>query len=507
MVNLMCFAQQKFTKSEKENYADADFYFYQERYYEAYDILNELYEYHKSHSELSFRLAVCELELGNYNSLTKKKLESALKSGIQEAKFYLGRYYHLNHEFDLAISLFKAYASYSRKEIETDHVLKEIDACLQAKSLISNPQDVLVVNLGESVNTPFAEYIPVISADESEMYFTSRRENSTGGKKDLNDRFFEDVYRIQKTEEGWSAPENNLTNINTKTHDATAAISSDGKNMVVYRTNRQLTGGDLYIANKVNDTWQEPQLLDANINSQFQEASACFSPDGNTLFFSSNRPGGYGGKDLYRVRKLPNGEWSFPKNLGPTVNSEYDEDSPFMDIDSKTLYFSSNGHETMGGFDIFISKKTGKEEWSQPENLGYPANSVNDDIYLSITPGGKKGYYSSEKEDGFGDQDLYEINFIYRQNINLVLKGELLDENGNPLKGEISIIDKATKELVGLYNSNTETGKFIMILNPMIEYKVIVQAEGKASLLDTYYFELPEDTNAQINLDPIILKN
>ncbi len=507
LVNLICFSQSGFSKIEKEKYADADFYFYQERYYESFNILIQLYEHHKSHPELLFRLAVCELELGTHNPSTKRKLETAMTSGIQEAKFHLGRYYHLNHEFDLAINYFKDYTSFSRKEIDTEIVLKEINVCKQAKNLIAHPQDVLVFNLGEEVNSPFAEYVPVISADESELYFTSRRANSTGGKKDPNDKFFEDVYRIQKTASGWTTPENNLANINTKTHDATAAISTDGKSMVLYRTNRQLTGGDLYIANKVNDTWLEPKLLDANINSQFQEASACFSPDGQTLYFSSNRPGGYGGKDLYRVKKLPNGEWSFPKNLGPAVNTEFDEDSPFMDVDSRTLYFSSNGHETMGGFDIFTAKKTNKEEWSQPENLGYPANSVNDDIYLSLTPGGKKGYYSSEKEDGFGDQDLYEINFIYRQNINLVLKGELVDENRNPLKGEISIIEKESKELVGLFKSNAETGKFILILNPMVDYKVIVQADGKASLLDNYYFELPEDPSTEIYLDPIVLKN
>ena len=126
---------------------------------------------------------------------------------------------------------------------------------------------------------------------------------------------------------------------------------------------------------------------------------------------------------------------------------------------------------------------------------------------MSLTPGGKKGYYSSEKEDGFGDQDLYEINFIYRQNVNLVLKGSLVDEKGNPIQGEISIIDEGSKELVGLYNSHAETGKFIMILNPMVNYKVIIQSDDKASILDNYYFELPDNQNTEILLEPIVLKN
>ncbi len=507
MMNLMCFAQQKFTKVEREKYADADFYFYQDRFFEAYNLLDELYEFHRTHPELLFRLAVCELKLSKHNKSTREKLETALNSNLQEAKFYLGRYFHLTHEFDQAISFFKAYNAYSGKEVETDLVLKEIQACEQAKLLIAKPHDVTVINLGETINSQYAEYTPVFSASASELYFTSRRETSTGGKKDLNDHYFEDVYRIKKTEEGWTSPENNLSHINTNTHDATAAISSDGKSMVLYRTNKKLTGGDLYIANKVNGIWQEPKILDENINSQFQEASACFSPDGQILYFSSNRPGGYGGKDLYRVKKLPNGEWSYPKNLGYVINSEFDEDSPFMDVDNRTLYFSSNGHKTMGGFDIFTSKKLKQEQWSIPKNLGYPANSVNDDIYLSITPGGRKGYYSSVKEDGYGDLDLYEINFIYRQNVNVILKGILQDEIGNPIQGEISVIEKDTKELVGIFNSNEATGKFIIILNPLVDYTLVVFSDGKETFQDSIYFDLPENPNTEIFLDPIVLKN
>jgi len=450
MMNVLCVAQQKFTKAEKTVYADADFYFYQERYFEAYSILSDLYKNHSTNAELCYRMAVCEIALNKHSNSTKEKLELALKNGIIESKFYLGKFHHLHYEFDSAINYFKDYITYTRKEKDTDRVLKEIDACEKAKQLMSQPVDVLIVNLGENVNSPYSEYIPVITADETEMYFTSRRENSTGGKLDPNNLFFEDIYRIEKTDSGWTAPKNNLGQINTKTHDATAAISADGKHMVIYRTNRQLTGGDLYITNKYKDTWQEPKLLDQNINSQFQEASACFSPDGNTLYFSSNRPGGFGGKDLYRVKKLPNGEWSFPKNLGSDINTEFDEDSPFIDVDNVTLYFSSNGHGTMGGFDIFTAERKGSEGWAEPVNLGYPANSVNDDIYLSLTPGGRKGYYSSEKEDGYGKQDLYEINFIYRQNMNLVVKGLLVDENGIPIQGEISIINEETKELIGL---------------------------------------------------------
>lgn len=501
----MSFAQE-LSRSERSDYADADFFFYQERYKEAHIILNSLIKNHQNDPNISFRLGVCELELFRNKDLAQDLLNISLENGNRESLFHLGRIKHLNHDFDNAISLFNEYKNYGERELNDEIIMRHINSCQQAKSLMKHPEDVMIRNLGKNINSEFAEYIPIITSSEDEMYFTSRRSNSTGGKKDPNNNYFEDIYYSKKNGSTWTKPVNTLSSINTPTHDATAAISSDGESMLIYRTNKQLTGGDLYITNKTNGEWDEPKTLDKNINSDFQEASACFSPDGNTLYFSSNRPGGFGGRDLYRVRMLPNGEWSLPKNLGSTINTPYDEDSPFIDVDGRTLYFASEGHNSMGGYDIFISKRQGKEHWTSPDNLGFPANSVEDDLYLSLTPGGRKGYYSSEMENGYGDQDLYEINFIYRQKTNLIIRGVLTDDLGNPLKGEITVIDEENKELQGIYTSNKNSGKYILLLNPMVNYKVMIQSEGKEILTKDLYFEFPDDESTELDIKPIALK-
>ncbi len=499
------FAQEELSRVDKSEFSNADFYFYQERYSEAYSILVSLYEKYDGNPEIAFRLGVCELELFRNKEKASALLSMALQLGNKESLFYLGKIQHLNHKFDEAISLFNEYKKHGSREQKDEFIQRCINSCQEAKNLTNYPEDVMVINLGETVNSKYAEYVPLITSAEDELYFTSRRDNSTGGKRDPNNQYFEDVYYTKKNGTTWGKPTNTLSDINTETHDATAAISADGKSMLIYRTNKQLTGGDLYITNKVNDKWKEPKMLDEHINSEFQEASACFSPDGNTLYFSSNRPGGFGGKDIYRVRMLPNKEWSLPKNLGAAVNTQYDEDSPFLDVDDRTLYFASEGHNSMGGYDIFISKRQGKETWSTPENLGFPANSVEDDIYLSLTPGGKKGYYSSEKANGYGDQDLYEINFIYRQKTNLVVKGTLTDAKGQPIKGELTVIDERNKDLQGVYNSNKNNGKYVLLLNPMVKYKVIIQAEGRESITKDLYFDFPEEENHEIDLKVIVL--
>jgi hypothetical protein len=494
-----------FSRADKSEYLDADFFFYQARFAEANSILLGLHKTYPKNPEVSFRLAVCQIETSGDKELASDMLNLLLQSGNKESLFHLGKLAHLNYKFIEAISFYNEYANLEERELSDQVIKRHIKIAELAQELTDKPEDVLVKNLGAEVNSKFAEYIPVITPDEKEMYFTSRRENSTGGRLDPNKEFFEDIYYTKKLNGVWSEPTNNISDINTPTHDATAAIAADGNAMVIYRTNRQLTGGDLYITKKLNDKWTEPKILDENINSEFQEASACFSPDGETIIFSSNRPDGYGGKDLYRVKLLPNGEWSLPKNLGSSINTEYNEDSPFLDIDGRTLYFASEGHNGMGGFDIFSTKKVGEEHWKIPENLGFPANSVEDDIYLSITPGGRKGYYSSVKEDGYGGQDLYEIDFIYRQKTNLIIKGWLVDGNGSPVHGEITIIDERNKELQGVYKSNKISGKYLLVLHPLVNYKMIVASGDKEVITKDLFFEFPDENNAEINLQEIVL--
>jgi Tol biopolymer transport system component len=197
--------------------------------------------------------------------------------------------------------------------------------------------------------------------------------------------------------------------LNTKFFDSSLAFSPDGTTLFVYKDDG---GGDIYFSERNKDgTWSSLEALPGVINSSYRESSISITKDGELLYFASERPGGFGGSDIYVCTKDSRGEWSRVKNLGSAINTEYDEDGPFIDYDGKALYFSSRGRKGMGGFDIFKSNLLDKEknECSDPENMGYPINSPDDDVFFSGTKDGKRWYYSSVRGDGLGYSDIYKI--------------------------------------------------------------------------------------------------
>ncbi|MDP1747484.1 MAG: OmpA family protein, partial [Bacteroidota bacterium] len=228
------------------------------------------------------------------------------------------------------------------------------------------------------------------------------------------------------------------------------------------------------------DQWSSPEKLNKNINTKGWEPSAFLSADGNTLYFTSNRKGGFGGRDLYKSNKLPNGEWAMASNLGSTINTPYDEDAPFIHPDGVTLYFSSNGHKTMGGFDIFSSMLSTQNEWTKPANIGYPINSTDDDIYYAVSPDNKRAYYSSFKAGGIGEKDNYLITFFeYVESPLTLLKGTVTDPYGKvPKTVEITVTDNETGKIAGIYHPNSKTGEYLFILPPGKNYNVTYEAEG-----------------------------
>ena len=485
--------QDNWSRIDRKAFADADFAFYQGDYAFAEKVFAKLYAQDSSYAQLNFEYGVVLLEYKKDKASALKMLKGACDQGIKEAFFHYGRALHQTHQFDAAINSFNRYLVSGDDKLDFNEVQRHIRISLRAKKAINAPVDVKITNLGPDINTSNKEYVPLVTPNNQELFFTSRRNDSTAKLKDPNREFFEDIYSAVKVREGvWGEVKNVGQPVNSETHDATVSISGDGNTMIIYRTNENLSGGDLYITKLKKGKWSNPVKLPSTINSQYQEASAALSPDKNTLFFSSNRPGGFGGKDLYRVRMLPNEKWSLPKNLGPSINTSYDEDAPHMDIDGKTLYFASQGHSTIGGFDLFRTKELDFDVWSSPENLGYPANTVEDDIFLSVDAGGRKGYFSSERPGGFGQQDLYEIDFIYRQQQQLVIKGETRAVNGLPLAGVITVIDEDQKTVQGIYRGSENSGKFILILNPMTTYKIVIEIDGYKTISDDLIFAFPE---------------
>lgn len=498
-------AQVEWDRKDQRSLDEADIAFDQEMYDFAYDLLQPLLAKDSSNVRVNCKLGACMIELGMDEKVALERLKLAVQD-LPEAQFYLARALHLNERFDEAHLAFSKYQELVSPKVDLATVEYYKAMTLRAKKALKNPVDVRIKNMGPTINSKYPEYVPIVSADNSTLYFTSRRKGSTGQLKDPNDAYFEDIYNSSRPEADiWTPAQNIGAPVNTTTHDATVSISSDGKTMIIYRTNSNLTGGDLYFTEKSGEGWSDPEMFGKEINSPYQEASACYSPDKKTLYFSSNRPGGFGGKDIYRVKRLPTGEWSLPKNLGPAINTPYDDDAPFMDIDNKTLYFSSKGHSTIGGYDVFRAYSEGPELWSAVENLGYPVNTVFDDIYLAVDAGGRKGYYSSDQAGGFGKQDLYEIDFIYRQQVQLIVKGNIFDEEGNPVHTSITVLNEDDQQVQGVYKCHPKTGAFVLVLNPLMNYRLILEAEGYKTISKTLFLDFPQSGEVEEVLPDYLL--
>lgn len=425
--------------------------------------------------------------------------------------FYLGRAYHLDSQFDNAIAAYRKYL----KEVKAldkeqkGEVEWMIQTCQNAKLIVESPIGATTENLGKNINSIYDEYSAVIDATESTLIFTSRRPTSTGGFLDLDDKYFEDIFVSQKEENGeWGKPISIGSKINTEGHEATIGLSADGRELYIYRDD--FGDGNIYVCELKGSSWTEPRQLNDNINSPFRETHASVSADGQTLYFTSDRSG-KGGMDLFRSRRLPNGEWGLSESLGEVVNSVYDEEAPFIHPDGKTLFFSSKGHNSMGGYDIFFSiEENGK--WSTPMNIGHPMNTADDEYFFVMSTDGKRAYYSSSNGKGIGGKDIYLVHLDTEREVPLtVYKGEIVaDAKGKrPADVSIKVTDNETGDLFGIYKPRDDNGKFVLILHPGQNYNIAYEANGylyKSEKLyvpeNTSYFEI----NRAIQLKSVTLK-
>lgn len=413
---------------------------------------------------------------------------------------YLARSLHLNHRFDEAIAAYRQYAPDSTKkkkeevdeeektagQLEIDDIKEDVNRyismCETGKQLVSDSLTLVIENMGPIINSKYPDYVPVVSEDERELIFTSRRPNTTGGKKDPKDNhYFEDVYISTKdTVTGqWTEPKDLGTQVNSTEHDASVGLSPDGKKLFIYRAEfSRKQSGDIYLSTLGTDGWSKPKRMESPINTEYWEPSASLTDDEKTIFVSSNRPGGFGGTDIYVIKRKDDSTWGEAVNLGPKVNTEFDEDAPYIHPDKKTLFFSSRGHKTMGGYDIFTTTLTKltdtTEEWAAPVNAGYPINTADDDIYFVWSADGTKGYFSSWRDDSYGEKDLYVI----RKANEVVLLGNVFDEETRlPLKATITVKDMDKNELIGVYTSDS-TGHYELKLPNGTNYSITAESEG-----------------------------
>jgi hypothetical protein len=279
--------------------------------------------------------------------------------------------------------------------------------------------------------------------------------------------------------------------INTIVNDACSGISMNGEALLFFRTSIDMMSGDVYESLQDNGAWQLPTAFGNHINSPYEiEPSACYSPDNNTIIFSSNRYGGFGGFDLFITRKDDAGNWSEAVNLGPIVNTPYNEDAPFISALGDKLYFSSQGHKNMGGYDVFVVNFNSDLKFDEPANLGAPINSVADDIFFVINANGSTAYYSTEREDGLGMQDIYKVNFENKKTANVynVFAFDNTDIKLEYFAFKFAEMDKPNE--IKVFKPNSPSGKITVAVDFSKTYKVTVESYGHETItLDNYKFE------------------
>ena len=366
-------------------------------------------------------------------------------------------------------------------------------------------------NLGDSINTTDLEYFPSLTIDGKKLIFTRRIKNN------------EDFYESDLNDKGtWEKAYPLPGNINSTTFNEGAQnISQDGKWLIFTGCNfpEGLGSCDLYISYLTKNGWSTPENLGPNVNSEFWESTPSLSPDKRDLYFSSNVPGGFGGKDIWVCHRNENGKWDEPLNLGAEINTAGDESTPFIHADNQTLYFNSNGH---AGYsekpDIFVTRKLPNGKWSKPENLGYPINTIDDEGSLVVAPDGKTAYYSSDRSDTKGGLDIY--TFQLRQDIRpfktLWVKGQVYDKKTKEgLPSSVELTDISTRQLISKLQTD-EDGNYLVTLPVGKDYAFNVKRKGYLFYSENYNLSAasPDSTFlADIPLQPIeanahiILKN
>jgi outer membrane protein OmpA-like peptidoglycan-associated protein/tetratricopeptide (TPR) repeat protein len=371
---------------------------------------------------------------------------------------------------------------------QRQRAMRDTASCRFAIYAMAHPVPFNPQNLGDNINSTDAEYHPQLTADEKILLYT-RRGNLNGGEINLLEDG-EDFYVSRNNAGEWSKAVALAKPINTTGNEGAHCISPDGRYLYFTGCNRSDGYGscDLYMSERNGDSWSEPVNLGKTVNSRFWDTQPTISSDGNTLYFISTRPGGFGRADVWKTTKDKDGYWTKPLNLGATVNTEDDEQSPYIHPDNKTLYFSSRGHIGMGGFDIFMTKKISKSSWSKPENIGYPINSGADDNSFFVTADGMYAYFASNRKDpdkngasGKGKQDIYRFDLYAdaRPTPVTYVKGIVYDnESMKKLRADIELYDLATAELVTSAVSDRVTGEYLVCLPSGKNFALNVSREG-----------------------------
>ena len=457
----------------KANAAEAEKKMLAGNYEEAVDDYLSLYAEQPEVGKHAYNIAVCYLNMDENKTKAIPYLEKLVHNEKHDpnTEYLLAVAYHLANRFDEAISMFGKFKLNGKGNAENlKSVDQQIQYCLNAKELMKFPSNVSFENLGKQINSEYNEQYAFVPIDESFIMFNTTRPEKNALKEE-NGEYKNSIYLSQVLNGNYQKAlllGEPLCKGNSG--NELIGMNADGSILLIGMSN----GGSkqVYVSNKgENGNYSKPVLLDKTINYPGSEViAASISSEGDVIYFASNRTGGFGGTDIFMSTKMPNGKWGQPINLGPGINTSQNEDFPNVSPDGKTLYFSSTGHTSMGGYDIFkanFNAETGK--WENAKNIGFPINTTGNDMNFRITSNTRYGYISCARRDGLGGLDNYRIVFNDIEPELSVVKGTIVSEDNKQINYPdilMTVTNEKTKEIIGTYLPNPNTGNYVIILPP-----------------------------------------
>lgn len=482
-------------------------------YVMAMPIYKALVQKEPKNVDYNYRLGICYLRTFFDKKESIKYFETASKDPKCpiDTWYFLGHAYHLALKFDEAISAFEKYKELvpkNKAELDkTDHQIMMVN---NAKELVKFPVNVTFTNLGPEVNSEYPDYFPFVTADEQTLFYTSRRKGGHATQVESDGYYSSDIFFCQVAEGGhWDKCKNLGSQVNTTLDEEIVGLRPDGTELVVYIDHIDADKVEnLYVTHKKNNVYTKIEKFSESVNNAKEYAGTILeTEEGPVLFFSRKDDKSYGETDLYMARKIPNGNWGLPQNLGPNINSKYKEDFPYLTPDGKTLYFSSEGHSSIGGFDLF--KSVWDEEaqtWGKPQNLGYPLNTPDDEQQIYVFADHRAAYVSAWRPGGLGNLDIYRVKFEDDEQKITVFRGKVDDldsTNASITEATITLVDKKSNE-EKYFKVNPSTGTYIMALPPG-KYAVTVTCDGyKEHKEDLIIFDF--GYKGEVNKDYILKK-
>lgn len=487
--------------------AEGDLLF--EDYAEALPKYLSLLQIYPENYNLYFRIGQCYLNTPGEKEQAIPWLETAIQNinpgyrisrfnetgAPYDALYFLANAYRISNNFDKALETYDLFLQdVDTKMYDTALVRFQMQTCNNARQMMRKPLLVVDRNLGSTINSRFSEFNPVISSDENTLIFTRALQ------------FYDAVFWSTRENGVWSEPENLNPKLGVDQDYYPSSLSHDGRTMLLYRIDTY--DGNIYQSRFDGNSWSKVTRLNNNINTKYWESHAAMTRDGRRIYFTSNRRESIGGLDIFMSERDSTGDWGPAVNLGPVINTIYDEETPFLANDDRTLFFSSRGHFNIGGYDIFRSDLDADGRWSTPVNIGYPVNTTDDDLFFMPLGKGDRGYYSRFDDEGYGRMDIFSCDIYSERNPrNFIVTGQasvsnLLAEFPQPVK--VTAVSNADASRMITALTNPLTGLYSFRL-PHGAYRFTFDSEDAETVSQN--LEMPVGhVGDTVRIEPVILK-